>query len=407
MLRVRSRRRIAARLFVFLLACSVYRGCWAAGASNELNSVGGSSELPRLENAIVQSAQALSALLKADGSFVYEARLDGRSVRRDYNLVRHAGAVYALNMFESRWVAPATRWDVESALDFLKQNVRTLSESGPPMSAIVQVSRGDENTVLGATALGVVAFLTAASRRQSDDEIGLVRSMGEFLLSMQKSDGALYSRYNFQWRLRDDSFNSLYYPGEAALAFAHLYAWDTSVDRTKWGDAARRALLYLAEARALDQEYPADNWALGATRALFEAGIPIKEAERAKLIAHAERVVEADLILQVSRGSDPALFGALTGTGSTTQTSTRLEGLLAALTFISNQKLIERTKHAIKAAIAFLLRSQINDGPLEGAFPETVLVDSLTKRHLYVRIDYIQHALSSLILYRDSGLSAK
>ncbi|WP_079542385.1 hypothetical protein [Bradyrhizobium lablabi] len=360
-----------------------------------------------LDASISRAAEALTALLKADGSFVYEARLDGRPVKPQYNLVRHAGAIYALNMFEARWLSPAAKWDIESALDFLKLNVRPLSESGPPMSAVLASWRGDGDTVLGATALGVVAFLTAETRKQSGDEKALIRNMGAFLLSMQQPDGAFYSRYNFQHALRDDSFNSLYYPGEAALALVHLFSWDTSSEQARWGDAARRALLYLAETRALDQEYPPDNWALTATRAFFEAGVPISEDERAKLILHAERVVEADLLLKVEQGSDPVLSGALTDTGSTTQTSTRLEGLLAALTFIKSQSVIARTKQAIRPAMAFLLQSQIQEGPLEGAFPETVIVDPQKHRHLFVRIDYIQHALSAMILYRDSNLLAE
>jgi hypothetical protein len=275
------------------------------------------------------------------------------------------------------------------------------------MSAVVSASHDDEDTVLGATALGIVAFVTATSRKQGEEEKLLVSRMGSFLLSMQKPDGAFFSRYNFQNALRDDSFKSLYYPGEAALALVHLYAWDVSPDRAKWGDAARRALLYLAEMRSRDGEYPPDNWALTATRAFLEAGIPISDDERANLIVHAERIVQTDLRFQDENDSDPVLSGALTASGSPTQTSTRLEGLLAALTFVRNPYLIARTEQAIRKAVAFMLRSQIKEGALQGAFPETVIVHRQNQRHLFVRIDYIQHALSSLILVRDSGLLAE
>jgi hypothetical protein len=354
-----------------------------------------------LDHSIASAAEALSTLLRADGSFVYEARLDGRSIKSPYNLVRHAGTIYALNMFESRSLSPATKWDIESALDFLKRNVRDALKGTPAASAVVTMSRDDGDTVLGATALAVVAFTTAASRKQSEQDKLLIAQMGRFLLSMQKPDGAFFSRYNFNSALRDDSFQSLYYPGEAALALVNLYAWDPSPDRVIWADAARRALLHLADIRARDGEYPPDNWALIATSALLDAGVPVTEQERATLIAHGEGIAETDLRFQAE---DPVLVGALTDSGSPVQTSTRLEGLLAALTFIKSPRLIEATKPVIKKAIAFLIRSQIKEGSFRGAFPETMIVDRPRQRHLFVRIDYIQHALSALILARDRGL---
>jgi hypothetical protein len=363
----------------------------------------GALDLKRIEPRIVLAAHALQELLKSDGSFIYETTLDGRPVKSQYNLVRHAGAVYALDMFETRWLSPTTRWDIESGLDFLKQNARPLSEySSERMVALPSWSGNDKDTTLGATALAVVAFLAAGSRRPTAEEADLIRSMGNFLLSMQKPDGSFYSRYGFARALRDDSFNSLYYPGEAALALVDLYSWDDSPDRKIWGMAALRGLLNLATSRAASADYPPDNWALTATRALLEAGVAVTERERNELIAHAERIVESDLEFQATNDLDPRLDGALTDTGSPTQTSTRLEGLLAALSFIRNPQLSARAKSAVEKATAFLLRTQIQDGPLEGAFPETIVEDPARRRPLIVRIDYIQHALAALILYRDS-----
>jgi hypothetical protein len=62
-----------------------------------------------LDQSMASATEALNVLLREDGAFVYEARLDGRSVRRQYNLVRHAGTIYALNMFESRSLSPVPK----------------------------------------------------------------------------------------------------------------------------------------------------------------------------------------------------------------------------------------------------------------------------------------------------------
>ena len=100
--------------------------------------------------------------------------------------------------------------------------------------------------------------------------------------------------------------------------------------------------------------------------------------------------------------------GAFTEDGRTTPAATRLEGLLAALTFLPpDDALGLRIESAVHRGIAFLLRAQVKRGEFAGAIPRAI--DQLpstdpsavkfNRRASEVRIDYVQHALSAMTQY--------
>lgn len=359
---------------------------------------------PSLSDGTRLAADALQHLMLPSGAFVYRVRLDDAPVRPKYNNTRHAGVMYALNLYETKHPSPALEQTLSKGLGFLKQQIRPLPDSSPKMSAIMSTPEKSKEgkSALGATALGLVAFLTAPPAMIDDN--AQIASLGNFLLSMQRSNGSFYSRYYLSTNTRDDKFGSLYYPGETALAFTKLYAWDKSPNKQKWGNAARSALLYLARSRAETKVYPPDNWALVATKDLLKSGIPLTDKERAELIEHAERVIVSDVSMQLSAEAGPALDGAYTPQGNTPQTSARLEGLLSALTYIQDPALRARLEPSVVRAMSFLRKSQVREGAYAGAFTKTVAVNKKSKSHLKVRIDYIQHALSAMLQYEESGL---
>jgi hypothetical protein len=82
-----------------------------------------------------------------------------------------------------------------------------------------------------------------------------------------------------------------------------------------------------------------------------------------------------------------------------------VEGLLAARTVIPAERaeLRRRIDEQIEASLAFLLRSQIRGGLVDGAIPRRMLPDSgrpETPRGGEVRIDYVQHAICAMMEHR-------
>jgi hypothetical protein len=234
--------------------------------------------------------------------------------------------------------------------------------------------------------------------------------MGNFLLYMQKKDGSFYSKYYPHHGGKSDKWTSLYYPGEAALGLVMLYEKDPD---PIWLQAAANAMAYLARLRAAQREVPADHWALLATAKLM----PLYDRSRhpvskAVILKHAVRICETILSTKSHNPEDSLQYGCFTDDGRTTPTAIRLEGLLAALTFLPDEH-IELKKQIIdsaEAGIGFLLRSQITSGEYAGAIPRAVRPlpaaqprsnKASNRRVTEVRIDYVQHALSAMLQYRQ------
>ena len=226
---------------------------------------------------------------------------------------------------------------------------------------------------------------------------------------MQKQDGSFYSKYIPSTGGRDDSWTSLYYPGEAALGLVMLYEMDRF---DPWFTAASRALAYLARLRKNEKVVPADHWALLATAKMLSLDKSEVAPElRTQLISHAVQICEAILAEQITDSESHILNGGFSSDGFVTATATRLEGLLAARSFLPHEtELVQRIDAAVQRGAAFLLRAQIAGGDFAGGFPRAIATlaqnhseaDRFNRRATEVRIDYVQHALSALIQYRST-----
>ena len=149
-------------------------------------------------------------------------------------------------------------------------------------------------------------------------------------------------------------------------------------------------------------ETPPDNWALIATAELWKHRQEMTAPTQLAILRHAQLIVHADMLGQVLNPND-SVVGCYTNDGRSTPTSTRLEGLLAiwpVLTESASQlSLRGEMVVSIQLAIHFLMRCQMEKGPFAGAMPKGLhlQVQGMTE----VRIDYIQHALSALLRYKD------
>ena len=94
------------------------------------------------------------------------------------------------------------------------------------------------------------------------------------------------------------------------------------------------------------------------------------------------------------------------------QCRTRLEGLLAALTFLPDEQRVFRRKikSIVSNGISFLLRSQVSSGKYVGGIPRAIgklpsihpsYSEKFNKRATEIRIDYVQHALNAMIQYSE------
>jgi len=361
----------------------------------ELASAPSSAEV---KSAIAKGAGYLWHSCGPDGRFEYRINFRTGKEAFSYNIVRHAGAMYALAMLHRSTGDSQAADAMFRAAAFLRDNY--IGPGVRPGQLVVwsaPLPRRSE-AELGATGLGLVALAAARVVDPKSMPLKQLQALGRFLLFLQRDDGSFVSKYRVEsgpvlgWE-------SLYYPGEAALGLIALYETDHSRD---WLDAAAKTLSYLAKSRSGHSTVPADHWALIATAKLLpyceQMACP---ASRKELVQHAVQICNSILREQITNPVLPLLDGAFDATGRTAPAATRLEGLLAALEFLPKELggLRMQIEGATARGISFLLRAQITSGPYAGGVPGALSAGA--KDASTIRIDYVQHALCAWLRYRE------
>jgi hypothetical protein len=359
--------------------------------------------LARVSHAIELAGRYLESACGETGRFAYRLDPNSGQLSSSYNIVRHAGAMYALAMLngshpDRKAVDAAIRAAAFMRANYIGPDARSnaLVVWSRPLPAISDAG-------LGATGLGLVALTGLDRVVPNAVPLADLEGLGRFIVFLQRSDGSFTSKYSPGSGLVTD-WDSLYYPGEAALGLIFLYELD---HRSEWLAAAGKALAYLARSRARVQDMPPDHWAVIATARLLphcrQGDCPVSRAE---LIEHAARICDRFLRDQVGNAADARLDGGFDAAGRTTPSAIRLEGLLAALEFLPDDASGRRAgiEAAVERGIAFLLRTQITNGPYAGGMPAAVSgVGSILRadpRTSDIRIDYVQHALSAWLRYQ-------
>lgn len=364
-----------------------------------------------LRKGIERAAAYLSNACMATGEFNYRVFLDPAvKLKPRYNILRHAGAIYALAQYgEQRTDAVAVEAIFRAGHFLVRESLAPVEDDARLLAIWSRDGASDRQNPfvakLGGAGLGLVALLSVERIRRATTSLATLRRLGEFVLYMQKPDGSFFSKFIPDQGGRNDDWTSLYYPGEAALGLVMLYEADPD---SRWLEGARKTLSYLAQVRRGQTSTEPDHWALLATARLLQIyGSQSKGAELESIYQHALQVSRSILTNGERSQADDPTWGCLTADGRTCPTATRLEGLLATLTILrpEEQALKERISRAVERGIDFLLRAQISTGPLAGGVPKAVvraMADDRKTRnngHHNVRIDYVQHALSAMLHY--------
>jgi hypothetical protein len=198
----------------------------------------------QLKEAIHLSANYLINRCNDNGKFLYRINLNTNiRPKPKYNLLRHAGTIYALTTYDQHYPGKITQNALDRAVGFLKESSIAPLSTRKDLLAVwshpeITGSNKPVQAKLGGTGIGLLALLSVEKRRPGTTPVEYLRKMGNFLLFMQKTDGSFFSKYIPGKGGKDDSWISLYYPGEAALGLLMLYEKDPSV---AWLQAAATA----------------------------------------------------------------------------------------------------------------------------------------------------------------------
>lgn len=360
-----------------------------------------------VQGAIDQAAQYLINSIQDNGMFRYRINTNANvRIRPKYNILHHAGCMYALSMYHQRQPSKTTYAAIQRIGRYLcKETIQPV----PGESNILAVwSRPDIHKTtkplqakLAGTSIGLLALLSWDRFKKNLIPLAYLQALGRFITYMQTEE-TFYSAYVPLLRGRTDPQPLHQYPTEAVLGLVMLYEKDRS---DLWLTQAYDQLAYLAQYCQQTNNVSADPWILLATQKILSfKNLEGFSISKELLINHAIQICEIILQQQVNDLRQPHYDGSFGKDGRTVSTAIWLEGLLAALSFLpKDEEITPRVQTAVTRGISFLLKAQITDGEFVGAIPRAVR--ELRPRHAAdqqateVRIDYVQHAMNAWMQY--------
>ncbi|MDO4628784.1 MAG: hypothetical protein Q4C70_06340 [Planctomycetia bacterium] len=396
---------------------------------------------------IALAAEYITENTDRNGRVIYERSLNSHVYLNPtrYNILRHAGTIYAAYLYEMACESDSEAWREMHATrirlsEYILKNylhevtvktknpgakmeteTETETETGAEVEFDSEADEKAESSVmmsveskpeeeslpetqakLGASGLALIGMSNLLPEGRIEPEI--LRGLGDFVLFMQREDGSFHSKYLYSTGEYDAKFHSSYYPGEAALGLLYLYDVDP---QEKWLQGAKKALFFLAESRK-DQEIVRefDHWAMLATEKLFrmpENGL--SQEERAQLVFHARQMAFKALPTQILVG-EPHEIGSMGGNISPCSNGTKMEGLISVYHILEGtgeDELRAEILTALDRLAGFLARAQVQEPFLRGGLPSSAgwRIPGVPKKACIVRIDNVQHVLSAWVRYRQ------
>jgi hypothetical protein len=299
------------------------------------------------------SAIKLASLVQSTGKFVYSYDPHSKERHGGYNLLRHAGSVWAMVS-----TVPETAEAGARAMRWLEAKHYAVMEQG-----VAIVSK--DHIKLGGNGLAILAHLALAT----EYDVNLARRLADFILSRQQSDGDYDHKVHVNGTVHP--FRSAYYTGEMMFSLVRLYGVtrDERYLQSVISTEAKLAPHYGVKEQS--------HWMLHALNELDKHTASNAHEEHALNIVG--NIIEKPLYLERGRSCP---------------TACRTEGLMAA------HEMLLRRGHDRDASILRQIRQrcevnieqQLKFRTEDGGFSEGY--DSAR-----VQIDYIQHALTGLYAY--------
>ena len=339
------------------------------------------------------SGRYLSRAVDQEGKFDYLYEPSADDVPDGYNIIRHAGTIYAmLGLYQATG-------DQELLNDCRRAITYLLKQAYPcpfrSKDAVCIVENG--STKLGANALAALALAEYTMITRDRSYVPTLLKLGNSIISFQKENGEFFIQKQAYPEGTVSNYESDYYPGEALFALTRIYGIDPLAI---WLEAAAKGARYRIRHGTWPWTWSInhDHWFLYALNDLYR----IKPD--ASYLNHALRISHAITRSQNRKPEYPDWLGGWFDSPGSTPAATRTEGLCAAYRLardFNKPRDAETILKAIRLGVAFELQTQFR--------PESVMyldnpVRALGGFHASltdytVRIDYTQHNVSALLGY--------
>lgn len=310
-------------------------------------------------------ARHLAGLVQRNGRFTYRYASSNGQPMGGYNLLRHSGAIWSL--------AQTARilGDLDDVTDAARGALSWLLSKRVVRVRDALCVAGKRGAKLGGAALAILACLEVNRIHADPELVRVARGLGRFLVLLRRDDGD----FDHKIDLNDGEvspFRSDYYTGEALFALAQLHE---ATGEDAWLDLALDSIMAL-DARDYGVAEQS-HWMLYALDAVF------RHRHEPECLIYAEKIVRNILDVPDYREA-----------GRSTPIACRTEGFLAfmRMTAASGSSTHRSLAASALDAIVTNLGMQARFRHSSGAFVRGVNCDE-------VRIDYIQHNISSFLMH--------
>lgn len=330
---------------------------------------------------------------KPSGDFVYAYDASQDTELDDYNILRHAGSLWALCELYRDCPDVDLHAAIARAHQYLLQQVHQHDDKA------VIAEKG--YVKLGGNGLSLIALADYYELFEATPELlKTMQALANWIVSTQSHEGEFKIH---KLRLRDNQvmpFISDFYPGEAILGLVKLY----QVDRDyRWLEAANKAANWIIDVRDADKsidELQRDHWFLYALTALYE------HLPGEKLQQQSERI--ATKIMRCQNRNQPIIDwnGGWKTPPLSTTTACMCEGLLAAYQLGVSSDASYDYLEALQNSIEWGLQNQL--GYQFGSANSAFLPNPGFARggficeydHWLLRVDFTQHSVMSFLNYQ-------
>ena len=258
----------------------------------------------------------------------------------------------------------------------------------------------DDVLKLGGNGLAAIALSKYIEQTGDEEYLNVLKKIGKWFQLIQKKNGKFrfHKQYFSSRKIIDNP--CAYYPGEALLGIMRIYALTKDESLVKTAVTGAKYIINIRDKdTSLENTYH-DHWLLYALNEIH------RQEEHPEFLTKSNRIVKSMLMSMNNDPEKPEIIGSYNENPRSTPTATRSEGILAAYRLFKDYELekeAEEALNAVKMSILFQLRTQFRpENVLFFAKPERVIGGFQRGPMNYsIRIDYVQHNISSIInLYK-------
>jgi len=191
-------------------------------------------DVPTIMQAIERTARHLCRGQADDGRFTYIYNARDGTGQDAYNIVRHAGVVWALSRYARSFQRHRIQIRATKGAQYLMRHIKRLPDT-PEVALIAPES----SSVLGATSLTLLALLEIPRTAKNRERLSRsTTALGKGILWLQRPSGAFHYTVESKKSSAPLKRHLPFFPGEALLALTELSTHDPA---PQWRKAALRA----------------------------------------------------------------------------------------------------------------------------------------------------------------------